>query len=221
MSVLSVEATRTEPEETPTKTLADFLRQLGDISPYRVWMNPPLGKATESDVLFAQQHLDRLCELVDGTLVEKPMGNRESFLAALISHLLQTFVLPRKLGYVLGADSMFRLGKQIRLPDVAFVAQHQWPSGLPKAPVGIVSPNLAVEVLSASNSAAEMRRKRSEYFTAGVQLVWIVDPASRTIAVYETDDAGTILSIADTLDGGIVLPGFSIPVADIFSQLED
>ena len=210
------------PPSTPTtvKTLADLLERLG-VPAERVWLNPPPGQATEADVIYADDHLDRLCELVDGTLVEKAMGNRESHLASVIIYILQSFVLPKKLGYVLAPDAMFRLfGGQIRLPDVAFVSRAQWPSGVGSTPIADFAPELAIEILSPSNTLAEMRRKRSEYFTSGVRLVWIIDPAARVVVVYTGPERSTTLSEDQILDGGTVLPGFSVSVRDIFADLD-
>jgi Uma2 family endonuclease len=84
-----------------------------------------------------------------------------------------------------------------------------------------VAPDLAVEILSPSNTPGEMRGKRDDDFRAGVSLVWEIDPRTRTVAVYhraETTDA--VLTIADTLDGEQVLPGFTLPLADLFGELD-
>jgi Uma2 family endonuclease len=218
MSIATLE--KLDPTEADVRTLADLLHDLGDIPPERVWTRPAPGEATEEDVLYVEAHLDRLCELVDGTLVEKAIGNRESFIGGIILSLLNAFVIPRRLGYVLGADSMFRFSKQLRMPDIAFVSRERWPNGLPAAPVGVIAPELAIEVLSVKNTKAEMKRKRGEYFAAGVQLVWIVDPVDLTIAVYSSPESPKVLTTNNVLDGGTVLPGFSVPVAEIFASLE-
>jgi Uma2 family endonuclease len=83
-----------------------------------------------------------------------------------------------------------------------------------------IAPHLAVEVLSPHNTKAEMNRKLVEYFDRGVQLVWYVDPRTRTVAVYTSPRRPKTLSESQTLDGGTVLPGFSVPVAQIFAELE-
>src|SRR5487761_519570 len=82
-----------DPAIANLETVADLLERLGDIPPHRVRMKPYPGTATEKDVIAAEAALDkRLCELVDGTLVEKPMGQYESRLAAVLIHLLETFL---------------------------------------------------------------------------------------------------------------------------------
>ena len=113
------------------------------------------------------------------------MGFRESVLAGAIFAALYAFVRRANLGLVSGADGMMRLfPKNVRIPDVAYVAWHRIPGGrMPAAPIPDLAPDLAVEVLSKSNTSAEMKRKRREYFAAGSSLVWLVDPESRSVSV--------------------------------------
>jgi Uma2 family endonuclease len=107
------------PREAPA-TVGDLLKRLGDIPAGRVRWHPTPGTATEKDVIEALDREDRLCELVEGTLVEKPMGYEESDIAGLILTALNNFVRPRKLGIVTGADGTIKLfAGLIRIPDVA------------------------------------------------------------------------------------------------------
>ena len=104
---------------------------------------------------------------------------------------------------------------RIRLPDVSFVSKARLPRTL--EPVPSLAPDLAIEVLSEGNTADEMRLKLAEYFQSGTRLAWLVDPATRSVAVYTTpDQPATVASEPDHLDGGAVLPGLVIDVADIF-----
>ena len=210
------------PTATEDDTLADLLHSLGHISPHRVLMRPPPGTATEGDALaIIESKTRRRVELIDGTLVEKDMGVREAFLATWVATLLNNFIGPRRLGVVGGADTIIRLiGRQLRLPDVSYFPWTQLPAGFMDARISAVSPALAVEVLSDSNTRAEMEQKRQEYFAAGTLLVWIVDPRTETVAVYTDPTAHTTLTTTDTLDGGAVLPGFAVPVANIFAYLD-
>jgi Uma2 family endonuclease len=82
--------------------------------------------------------------------------------------------------------------------------------------IGPCSPALAVEVLSPSNTAKEMQRKRKEYFFGGTRVVWIVDEATRTVEVWTSPDECVTLSEDETLDGGELLPGFRLPLREIF-----
>jgi len=133
-------------------TLADVLKKLGDISPSRLRMYPAPGTATERDVLHLLDHENRLCELVDGTLVEKPMGILESCLAGLIIRLLGNFVEDHDLGIVTAPDGTLRLlPGLVRIPDVAFISWNQLPDRkYPNEPIASLIPELAVDVLSLS-----------------------------------------------------------------------
>jgi Uma2 family endonuclease len=203
-------------------SLGDLLEGLGGISPYRVRMVPAPGTATEEDVIALEASEDRLYELVDGVLVEKVMGFGESMIAGAILFALRAFIIPRNLGLVSAPDGMVRLSKGlVRGPDVAFVSWARLPGGsAPTAPIPSIVPDLAVEVLSQSNTPREMERKRGEYFRAGVRLVWIVDPDSRTVAVFSGPENPRILAATDILDGGEILPGFLLPVREIFADLD-
>jgi Uma2 family endonuclease len=203
------------------RTLADVVEQLGDIPLRRILWNPRPGTATEDDVIrFVDGEPRRLVELVDGVLVEKPMGQPEGFLAASLISYLMAFVRPRRLGVVGAPDTIMRLQPgQDRLPDVSFTAWASLPSDdAHMQRVGRYAPDLAVEILSPGNTRREIERKRAEYFAAGTQLVWIIDPDARTVAVYTDPTTHTLLTAAGTLDGGAVLPGFTLPLADLFND---
>jgi len=205
--------------EPPIHTIGDLLRRLGDVPPDRVRFDPIPGTATKDDLLRPE---NKNCELVDETIVEKSMGMRESLLAIWFGHLRQNFVHPRNLGLITGADGTYEvLLGLVRLPDVAFVSWDRLPGRrVPEEPIPNVVPDLAVEVLSPSNTVKEMARKRGEYFRAGVRLVWEIDPRTRTAHVYTSEASFTDLSAADTLDGGPVLPGFTLPLGELFAELD-
>lgn len=202
-------------------TLADVLRDLGDISPDRIIWTPRPGTATEVDQLrLVDGHPKRLVELIDGILVEKAMGYREALFAMTLGSILMGFVRPRKLGVLAAPDAILRFQKgRNRMPDISFTAWANLPSAdAHLKPVAKYAPDLAVEILSEGNTRKEMERKRREYFAGGTALVWIVDPDARTVAVYTDPDAHAVLTAADTLDGGAVLPGFALPLADLFDD---
>jgi len=182
----------------------------------RVIFDPWPGTATEADVVALVERDKRLCELIDGTLVEKPMGYWEGIIAQTVGHFLNAHVIPRGLGVVSGADSTMRMASnRVRMPDVGFTATARVPRT--REPIPTLAPDLAVEVLSEGNTRAEMAQKLREYFASGTRLAWIVDPGPRTVAVYDSPERPTrVLTEADALDGGDVLPGFALPVADVF-----
>jgi Uma2 family endonuclease len=82
-----------------------------------------------------------------------------------------------------------------------------------------LAPDLAVEILSESNTVGEMERKVRDYFFAGTRLVWYIDPRRRSVRVYTNPDQCVELGERQTLDGGAVLPGFSLPLAQLFARL--
>jgi Uma2 family endonuclease len=205
----------------PIQTLADLMERLGNVPLDRVRFHPSPGMAVEQDVLTAEKE-GLLCELVDGVLVEKAMAYNESTLAIFLSEMLNAFVRTRNLGLVSGAAGTMRLFPGlVRIPDVAFASWDRLPGRRrSKAKIPDLAPNLAVEVLSESNTKAEMKRKRHDYFSSGVQLVWLADPETRTVDVYTSEKKFTRLTEADVLDGGAVLPGFQLSVGKWFADLD-
>jgi Uma2 family endonuclease len=205
------------------RTVDELLHQLGDIPASRVRLNPSPGHATVQDVIDVHQNERRLCELVDGTLVEKPMGYRESMIAGALIAFIRAFVIPRNLGIVTGESGMMKLfAALVRIPDVAFASWDRLPGGkVPSEHVPLLASDLAVEILSPSNTPREMSRKRREYFEAGVRLVWIIDLDDRTASVYTAaDQPPVIVGESQSLDGGDVLPGFTLPLRDLFAELD-
>lgn len=204
-------------------TVADLLEKLGNIPPERVHLDPPPGTATEKDVLNMERRRGRLCELVDGTLVEKPMGLPESFLALRIAFFLQLFLEQHKLGILAGEAGTLRLWPGlVRIPDVSFISWGQLPNRkIPKKAIPDLSPDLAVEVLSRKNTKAEIERKLQEYFQSGTRLAWVVDPRKRTVRVHTAPDQSRLLTEEQSLEGGDVLPGLDLPLRELFAQLSE
>ena len=211
-------------ESPPLETFAELLEKLGDISPERILIHPPPGTATEDDVIVALEGpRKRICELIDGVLVEKAMGYAESVLASLLIEWMNAWIRPRNLGLVSSPDGTVRLWPgRVRIPDIAFVSWDRFPNRKRSPqPIPTLVPNLAVEILSVSNTKREMRLKREDYFRMGVGVAWEIDPEARTVTVYtavEKPDA--ILTEADTLTVESILPGFSISLRDFFAELD-
>ena len=203
--------------------VGDVLERLGGIDPKRVRADVPFGKATESDLIRLLEGPKRLYELVDGVLVEKIMGVEESFLALYLARLIGNFADEHCLGFLTGEAGAIRtIALQVRMPDIAFISWNRVPvrERIPKEKILSLVPDLAVEVLSEGNTPAEMQRKLKEYFLAGVPLVWFVDPRERTVEVFTAPDQSTVLAESDILSGANVLPGFSLPVKQIFKNIE-
>jgi Uma2 family endonuclease len=202
------------------ETAADLHERLGNIPLHRIRMKPLPGTATEKDLLDLLEHGDRLYELIDGTLVEKTMGWAESALALRIGRLLGKFVDEHDLGDLTGADGATRLMPGlVRIPDISFVSWARLPGRKhPTEPVPGLCPNLAIEVLSEGNTPGEMTRKLKEYFLSDVRLVWFVDLRKRTVQVFTAPDHSATLTEDQTLDGGDVLPEFTLAVREIFAR---
>jgi Uma2 family endonuclease len=215
-------ATTSSPTTATPPNLKDLVERLGGIPLSRILVDPAPGTATEADVLEAERQFKRLYELVDGVLVEKDMGYVESLLAGALIQILRNFVVPRNLGLVSSPDGSVRLFPGlIRIPDVAFAKWDRFPDRrIPTEPIPSLAPDLVIEVLSESNTRPEMERKRGEYFRSGVQLVWEVDPDTRTVGVYTPDGSFNRLDSSQALDGGIVLPGFVLEIGELFSELD-
>jgi Uma2 family endonuclease len=207
--------------EARPETMADLLHRLGDIPAERVLMRPPPGTATEEDLINLLEAADkRLCELVDGVLVEKPMGFKEAILAGVILQMIWNYLEANNLGVAAGADGPVRLRLGlVRLPDVCFVSWKRLGGDeVPDDPVSKVIPELAIEVLSKSNSRGEIKRKLREYFRAGVLLAWVIDPKTETAEVYTAPTRKRPLGRDGVLDGGKVLPGFRLALKELFAR---
>jgi Uma2 family endonuclease len=179
-------------------------------------MKPAPGTATEADL---QRPGNKCCELIDGTLVEKAMGTREAMLGMYIGGLFLRHVEPDDLGVVLGGDGHIRLkAGSVRAPDVTFIPWASFPNEeLPDEAFWSVAPALIVEVLSPDNRPREIDRKLGELFAGRCKIAWVIDPRAKTAKVYTSAAKFKVLSETDVLDGGKVLPGFKLPLADLFA----
>lgn len=167
------------------------------------------------------EYADRSIELVEGEIVEmSKAGGLHGQITFLLSLKIGIFVVDNKLGIVTSAETGFILERNpdgrdtVRALDIAFLSSARVPAVLPDHLVD-VAPDLAVEVISPSNRVTDMHRKIRQLLAAGTALVWIVHPETRTVEVH-TRSGATTLEEGDTLSGGDVLPGFELPVREIF-----
>ncbi len=156
-------------------------------------------------------------ELVRGEIVAMPPTKQEHGLVqAQIVWLLKNLVMPNRLGWV-GSESGVVTEHDpdtVRGPDVYYFSLERMPNR--PSEYAAVAPDIAVEIRSPSDRTGAVREKVREYLAAGVRLVWVVDPETRTVMVYAGTMRGTELDESDTITGGDVLPGFSCKVADFF-----
>lgn len=175
------------------------------------------------EVALPPSNGDALYEIVNGIRVEPPsMGIHSTLLGLELYKLLDLFVRQRKLGWVV-AEALFilRAAPDLRRrPDVAFVSAQRWALDRPIPEEGdwAVVPNLAVEVNSPHDTVKELLKKLDEYFTQGVEQVWVVEPYARKFYVYDSPTRVRILTGADTLDNTI-MPGFTLQVGELFQKL--
>lgn len=177
------------------------------------------------EIVDSPGYEDRLVELVEGEIVEmsKPSGLHGQ-ITFLLSLKIGNYVVDNKLGIVTAAETGFIVERNadgrdtVRALDIAFLSSARAPRVLPDQLLDI-APDLAVEVISPSNDAADIRLKIRQLLDAGTALVWIVYPDLRIVDVH-TRDGSTTLEADDTLSGGEVLPGFEIPAREIFPTPE-
>ncbi len=202
-------------------TAEDLAARVGAIPFSRIRHDPAPGTATEEDVEAVRRDEGLLCELINGVLVEKAVSEMTAALAAELITILNIFIKPNRLGWILGPDGFVRLfGTQLRAPDVSFVRRDQRPDGLQHIGYSDQAPALAVEVFSPGNTPGEMQQKRTEFFAAGTELFWIVFPDRREVEVWTDARTHTTLGQDDHLTGGHVLPEFTVKVSEIFDCLD-
>jgi Uma2 family endonuclease len=178
--------------------------------------------STADELLLLRDECHRY-ELIDGQLRRYDLAGAEhGFLASEIACLFGKFVASRKIGCALGPGTGFQIGYDpdtVLAPDAAIVRQVRInqigiPEGFfPEAPA------LIVEVVSPSDTVEEVDDKIRRWLAAGVELAWVVNPRGRTVTVYRSPEDIRVLTAKDTLDGGDVLPGFTVRVGDLFAAL--
>ena len=160
-------------------------------------------------------------ELVNGELVD--MGNsgmEHGEIGSLLGGLLAIYVRQHKLGTVCDSSTAFALKNgNRRSPDVSFVSKERL-KGLKRPPRGFFqgSPDLAVEILSPSNTVEEIHTKIVEYFENDTRLVWVIHPDEKYVLVYHAPEPERLLRPHDVLDGEAIVPGFSMSVAELFAE---
>lgn len=161
-------------------------------------------------------------ELIGGKLIcMSPAGGRHGRIIFELVLLLGNYVRDQNLGQVYIGDTGFILARDpdtVLVPDVAFVRAANVPEGDEEIGFLDLVPDLVIEVVSPSDRAKDTMAKLSTFLATGVRLVWQVDPATRIMVVYTPEEPQTILVESDQLDGGDVVPGFTMQVAEIFGR---
>jgi Uma2 family endonuclease len=178
---------------------------------------PPLTVDEFEHFLRQPENQEGLFELIHGEIVEKMPTLEHGYLAALFATKLNIFALPQRLGFA-AVEARYGISadkRNSRMPDVSFLL-----AGQPLVTTGAVPrmPDLAIEIQSPDDSIKAMREKAAYYLTHGTRLVWLVFPKKRYIEVYRPDEEMEILFGSDSLEGGDLLPGFTLPVAEVFAD---
>lgn len=160
---------------------------------------------------------DRLFEYIEGEIVEVVSNPLSSKIAALIIAELIIYLKTHDLGHVTSSDGGYMVTGERYIPDAAFISYTRQPQLAYTEGYNPNPPDLAVEVLSPGNAEDEMTIKIANYLAAGT-VVWMVRPPERQVVVFTPGQPAQRLSLDDTLDGGAILPGLSIPIRDIFPK---
>ena len=175
---------------------------------------------TADDLLKLPDDGLRRYELLDGVLVELPLcGALHGQTAAQLGFVLNSFVKSRDLGQVLAGVGVIlrRNPDRVRAPDLCFLVSERIPAEhVPDGYLEIV-PDLVVEIVSFNDTAADVQDRIEEWLRAGARLLWVVYPETRSVIAFRSFNSGRLYWETDTLDGDPVLPGFTYPVADLFS----
>ncbi len=171
-----------------------------------------------AEEFYDDPNVPERAELIDGEVHElTPAPPYHGWIGRAVVRALEAHVNPRQLGEVFGGGMPYQLGEfTVRVPDASFIRAERVPGPPPRRGAWKFAPDLAVEVLSPSDTRSTLRKKLADYFAAGTPLVWLVDPDDFGVEVLTPDAAARWINEAGTLDGGLVLPGFSVAVAELF-----
>jgi Uma2 family endonuclease len=161
------------------------------------------------------ENISRNFELIAGEIVEKMVSNpRSSKIGVRIGGRLSVFVDDRGLGVVIGADGGYVVNGERYIPDAAFISKTRQPVQ-PADAYNPLAPDLAAEFPSQTNN--QLRIKVANYLAAGT-LTWVINPDKQRVEVYQQGKPPIILTDDEVLDGGDVLPGFSLAVSTLFAE---
>lgn len=160
-------------------------------------------------------------ELAEGQLERKAMGAKSSWLNIFLGHLLTGHVIAHRLGFTFDSECMYRClpskPRTIRRPDISFVKKDRLPNGIPNGIIEL-APDFVIEVMSIHDRWSRVNRKVQEYLSAGVQLIWVVDPETSTVHAYLPNGSSTRFNMGDELSADPIVPGFRILVSELFTS---
>jgi Uma2 family endonuclease len=160
-------------------------------------------------------------ELIDGELVERNMSALSSYVAARAVRFLGNFCDDRNLGWVLDSEIGYQCfswkPSRVRRADVSFIRLERYPlEQLSEEGHVSIPPDLAVEVISPNDFAEKLIEKLEDYLRAGVKLIWVLNPSTRTLQVYRSEGSSVWLRENDEVTGENIIPGFRCAVRVFF-----
>ncbi|MEP9412453.1 MAG: Uma2 family endonuclease [Candidatus Brocadia sp.] len=161
------------------------------------------------------------CELIQGKLVMGPAGIEHEEIGANLLTALRSFVSERKLGIVCGSSAGYWMKSgNLRSPDVSFIRKERL-QGYKRPPKGFFkgSPDIAIEILSPTDTVESLHGKIVEYFENDTKLAWVVNPEEQTVLIYHSPQPSKLLTKNDLLDGEEILKGFTFPIAELFAEI--
>jgi Uma2 family endonuclease len=187
-------------------------------------------KIWTDDELLALPNDGNKYEVVKGELVMSPAGIEHEEIGVRVIVALANFVRAHKLGIICGSSAGYWMKprnpdlpkkKNFLSPDISFLAKERL-QGLKRPPKKFFdgAPDLVVEVLSPSDTVELLHEKIVEYFENGTRLLWVINPAEQIVLVYHSSQPDRLLRSDEMLDGEQVIPGFTLPVAELFAELE-
>ncbi len=176
----------------------------------------PITKEQFDEFVMRPENRDRNFEHIAGEIVEGVSNGTSSRKGLILVAEVQVFAKRHKLGRCTGADGGYVVAGESYIPDGAFMSYKRQPEPNDEA-YNPLAPDLAIEILSPGNTNDEITHKVGNYMAAGTVL-WLGNPETKTLDVYIPGQPVKRLRIGDVLQGGVVLPGFSLPIADIFDD---
>lgn len=172
-----------------------------------------------AEQLLAESSAKR-CELIEGKLIEmSPAGWEHGKITSRVCHFLSAFVIRTNLGEVAGAETGFLIARDpdtVRAPDAAFVRTERLEAVDQSAAFLPLAPDLVAEVISPSDSHGDVQAKVFQWLDCGTTVVWVLEPNSKQVTVYESRDSIRVLEVSEKLTCENLLPGFEVNVSDLF-----
>lgn len=177
---------------------------------------------TDEELLSLPDDMKK-CEIIKGELVVSPAGIEHEEIGVRLIIALGTYIRKQKLGIVCGSSAGYWMKDKTSFlsPDVLFITKERL-KGEKRAPKKFFdgAPDLVVEILSPSDTVERLHEKIVEYFDNDARLIWVLNPEEQVVLVYHTPQPDKLLRMNDALDGEDIVPGFSMPVSELFAELE-